>query len=196
MYDSYQAIVVGTSAGGFNASQALLSGLAADLNAAVIVVQHLPNQANDSMISLLNEVSQLPVKEAEEKEPIRPGIVYLCPPDYHLLIEADRSFALSAEPKVNYSRPSIDVLFESAAEVYRTRLVGVVLTGANADGSAGLKIIKQYGGLAIVQDPGDAAYAEMPQAALDAVEVDTILPLAKIAGKLNSLISATGKDHE
>lgn len=181
----HQAIVIGTSAGGFQATKTLLSRLQEALPAAVIIVQHLPNRSNDSMVKLLNEVSRLPVKEVEDKEPIVAGTVYLCPPDYHLLIEREKCFTLSVDPKVNFSRPSIDVLFESAAEVYRDELIGVVLTGANDDGSVGLRVIKEHGGMTIVQNPAEAEYPEMPSAAAAASEVDVLLALDEIADFLN-----------
>lgn len=183
---NYQAVVIGTSAGGFQATKILLSRLREDLRGVIIIVQHLSSRSNDSMVKLLDEVSRLPVKEAEDKEPIVSGTVYLCPPDYHLLIEREKRFTLSADPKVNFSRPSIDVLFESAAEVYRDRLVGVVLTGANADGSAGLQLVKSYGGMAVVQNPAEADYPEMPTAAAAAVKVDATMTLAEIADFLNA----------
>jgi len=193
--ENYQAIVIGTSAGGFHAMKRLLSRLQGGLQVPIIIVQHLPNRSNDSMIKLLGEVSQLAVKEAEDKEPIVAGTAYLCPPNYHLLVEMERCFALSAEPKVNYSRPSIDVLFESAAEVYQQGLIGVVLTGANADGSAGLKMIKEYGGMAIVQDLKEADHLEMPMAAGEAVTVDAMLSLDDMADFFNSLFAKARTEH-
>lgn len=192
---SYQAIVIGTSAGGFEATKKILSRLHGGLQVAVIVVQHLPNRSNDGMVQLLNDISPLPVKEVEDKDPIVPGTVYLCPPNYHLLIEREKCFTLSAEPKVNFSRPSIDVSFESAAEVYRDELIGVVLTGANSDGSAGLRLIKEYGGMVVVQNPAAADYPEMPSAAAAAVEVDAMLTLDEIADFLNEQFAKAGNTH-
>ena len=124
--------------------------------------------------------------EAGDKDPIRPGNVYIAPPDYHLLVER-RSFALSTDERVNYARPSIDVLFESASDAYGPRLIGIVLTGANHDGAAGLARIKRRGGVAIVQDPGEAEAAAMPAAALAATEADAVLALADIGPFLHGL---------
>jgi two-component system chemotaxis response regulator CheB len=128
------------------------------------------------------------VKLAEDKEPPRPAVIYLAPPDYHLLVEADYSLALSQEDRVNYSRPSIDVLFESAAEVYLDTLIGVIMTGANADGSKGLMKIKSYGGLTVVQAPETAEVDTMPMSAIDSVDVDYIMPLDKLGVFLNLMV--------
>jgi len=135
----------------------------------------------------LGQSSQIVVKEAEDKEPLRSGIAYLAPPGYHLLIEPDRSFSLSVDARVNYSCPSIDVLFESAAHVFGESLIGVVLTGANKDGAQGLKIIKEHGGLAIVQNPESAEARSMPQAALAAVSADYVVDLEQLAPLLVQL---------
>jgi len=124
--------------------------------------------------------SALTVKDADEKEAIRPGFVYFAPPNYHLLIETDHTFGLSIDPKVNYSRPSIDVLFENAANVYGPRLISILLTGANNDGAKGLRLIKEKGGLVIVQDPRSAEFPFMPEAALQVVKPDFVLGLAEL----------------
>jgi two-component system, chemotaxis family, protein-glutamate methylesterase/glutaminase len=124
--------------------------------------------------------SALTVKDADEKEAIRPGFVYFAPANYHLLIETDHTFSLSIDPKVNYSRPSIDVLFESAANVYGPRLIAILLTGANNDGAKGLQLIKEKGGLVIVQDPRSAEFSFMPEAALQVVKPDFVLGLAEL----------------
>ena len=131
--------------------------------------------------------SALTVKDADEKEAIRPGFVYFAPPNYHLLIETDHTFGLSIDPKVNYSRPSIDVLFESAANVYGPRLIAILLTGANNDGAKGLRLIKEKGGLVIVQDPRSAEFPFMPEAALQAVKPDFVLGLAELGRWLAEL---------
>ena len=132
------------------------------------------------MTQHLNSLSAVLVKEAEDKEPIQPGILYIAPPGYHLLIEENRSFSLSVDPKVNYTRPSIDVLFDSAADVYEDRVIGVILTGANSDGSRGLGRIKERGGLAIAQDPASAEAAYMPGAAINTNHIDHFLKLQEI----------------
>ena len=120
------------------------------------------------------------IKEAEEKENIQSGTIYFAPPNYHLLIEEDRSISLSNEEKVNYSRPSIDVLFESASDVYKSELIGIILTGANDDGAKGISCIESNGGLTIAQDPATAKYPIMPRSAIDTESVDYILPLEGI----------------
>lgn len=181
MLTGYDAIVIGASAGGFAALAEILPRLPATLSQAVVVVQHLHPESGQYMVEFLRQHCSLPVKEAEDKEPIMPGVIYVAAAQYHLLIERDRSFSLSLDDKVNYSRPSIDVLFESAATTYGPRLIGVVLTGANADGAAGLATIKSGGGLAIVQDPATAEVSFMPQAAIAGTTVDHILNLAGIA---------------
>lgn len=181
MLTEYDAIVIGASAGGFAALCKLLPSLPLTLPQAVVVVQHLHPQGGGYMVEFLGQHCPLPVKEAEDKEPVLPGAIYVAPAQYHLLIEHDRSFALSVDDKVNYSRPSIDVLFASAAEAYGPRLIGLVLTGANADGADGLALIKEHGGLTVVQDPQTAEVAFMPQAAIDKGAPDYILDLAGIA---------------
>ena len=180
MLDAYDTIVIGSSAGGFAALAEVLPCLPVGLPQAVVVVQHLYPGSGGYLIDFLGRRCALPVKEAEEKESLLPGTIYVAPSGYHLLIERERTFSLSVDAKVHFARPSIDVLFESAAESYGARLIGVVLTGANADGSAGLAAIKARGGLAIVQDPASAEVSYMPQAALEATKVDYILDLAAI----------------
>ena len=153
-YGRYEAIVMGTSAGGLNALSTVLPMLPGDFPLAIVVVQHVHRDSGNFFVEYLHEKCQLRVKEAEEKESIQPGVVYIAPANYHLLIEHNRTFALTIDEKVNYSRPSIDVLFDAAAQVYGSRLIGIVLTGANADGAKGLKTIKAHGGLAIVSGSG------------------------------------------
>jgi two-component system chemotaxis response regulator CheB len=130
---------------------------------------------------------QLKIKYAEDKEKIRKGCVYIAPPDYHLLIEDDRTFSLSVDAPVNYSRPSIDVLFESASDVFSEHIIGIILTGANSDGSLGLKRIKERGGLTIVQSPQSAEYPVMPTAAIAETDVDYVLDIEEIADKIKEL---------
>ncbi len=181
MLTDYDAIVIGASAGGFAALAEILPRLPAALPQAVVVVQHLHPEGGEFMVEFLNQHCALPVKEAEDKEPITPGVIYVAAAQYHLLIERDRSFSLSVDEKVNYSRPSIDVLFVSAAQAYGPRLIGVILSGANADGAIGLAAIKARGGMTVVQNPASAEVSYMPQAAIDATTVDYILDLAGIA---------------
>lgn len=182
-----EAIVIGCSAGGLDALKPLLRALEPPLSQAVVVCSHSGDQGTGLLPSLLARHCRLPVREARERFPVEPGTVHLAPPGYHLLIERDRRFALSVDGPVHYSRPSIDVLFESAAEAYGARLVAVMLTGASADGAEGLARIRHGGGLAIVQDPAEAPAPAMPQAALAQAGADYCLPLARIAPLLNQL---------
>ena len=171
-------VVVGASTGGLKALQALLSSLPAEFPLPIAVVQH--RGADSEILSeFLQRSSSLRVKEPEDKEPIETGNVYLASRDYHLLIE-NGSFALSTEYPVAYARPSIDVLFESAADEYQDGAIGVILTGANRDGARGLHKINARGGLTIVENPASATCREMPEAAIAMTSVDWILPLQEI----------------
>jgi two-component system chemotaxis response regulator CheB len=160
------AIVIGASAGAIQALSRILPALPADYPIPVLIVVHVPADRADLLAPLFQAKCRVVVKEAEDKEPIMPGFVYFGPSDYHLLVEADRTVSLSADEPVLYSRPSIDVLFESAADAYGAGLVGVILTGANEDGAAGLRALAAAGGLALVEDPMDAFAPAMPSAAL------------------------------
>lgn len=183
----YEAIVVGTSAGGFQALTAILERLPKNYSIPIIIVQH---RAKDSM-HLFEEVLQrrcpILVKQADEKEKIVEGTAYVAPPDYHLLVESDRTFSLSTEPPVQFSRPSIDVLFESAAIVYREKLIGIILTGSNHDGASGIATVSNLGGLTIAQDPAQAEYSLMTVAAINTKKVKHVMQLAEIGGFLLSL---------
>jgi two-component system chemotaxis response regulator CheB len=185
-------VVIGTSAGGLAALQVLLPGLPQDFPWPVILVQHRGREAGSGLCDFLQKSSGLPVLEPEDKETIAPGRVYLAPRDYHLLIEG-RHFALSTDAPVCYARPSIDVLFESAADAYGKGVIGVILTGKNRDGARGLAAIKGGGGLAVIEDPATAESREMPEAALAATVADRVLPLAEIAPCLNDLCAATAR---
>lgn len=175
----FELIVIGTSWGGLQAIELLLSGLPKDFPLAIAIAQHRHKNAGDLLCDLLQRHSLLPVLEVEDKQAIAPAQVYLAPADYHLLVEPG-NFALSTEAPVLFSRPSIDLLFESAADAYTNRAIGIILTGANKDGSQGLATLKRRGGLAIVQEPADAESRSMPDAAIAATQVDYVLPLAKI----------------
>ncbi|OQW93036.1 MAG: chemotaxis protein CheB [Beggiatoa sp. IS2] len=190
---SFAAIVVGSSAGGIRALSTLLTSLPGDFPLPIIIVQHVQPDADSYLATILDKRSALTVKQADDKEFIHKGTVYLAPPNYHLLIEEDRSFSLSLEGLVNFSRPSIDVLFESAVYAYRNQLIGIILTGANHDGSQGLKKIKQFGGYAIVQDPDTAEADAMPRSAIAATKVDKILPVERIGGYLLRLLGIFAK---
>lgn len=183
----FQAVVIGVSTGGVFALQKLLGELPADFPLPILIVQHIGPEAGSGLAKLLDERCALHVKEADEQDEILPGTVYLAPPNYHLLVEREGFLSLSADPHVSFARPSVDVLFESAAEVFGPALIGVVLTGANFDGSQGLKAIKQRGGVAIVQDPADAEARQMPRAAMEATGVDYALALESMAALLRKL---------
>jgi len=186
----YRLIAVGASWGGLHAVSQLLSALDPNLPAAVVVALHRAAEAT-GLAEALQEHTQLVVTEAEDKDDLVRGHVYVAPSDYHLLVESDGSVALSIDERVQFARPSIDVLFESAADAYRERCVGVVLTGLNEDGAAGLARIKELGGVAIVQDPRTAERGEMPTAAIAATTADVILPLDEIGLFLHGLLLET-----
>jgi two-component system, chemotaxis family, protein-glutamate methylesterase/glutaminase len=169
--------------GGMRALEVLLGGLPESFDLPVVVVQHRGAERNSRLRAILQRRSALPVREPNDKEPIEGGRVYLAPPDYHLLVERE-GFALSTEGRVCHARPSIDVLFESAADAFGSGALAVVLTGANEDGAAGARRIKAEGGKVLVQDPATAETGVMPRAALAATTVDAVLPLEEIAGWL------------
>lgn len=183
----FKAIVIGVSTGGVSALTQLLGALPADFTVPVLVVTHITPDSDDSLAKLLNSLCTIRVKEADEQEAITPGTVYLAPANYHLLVERGGLLALSVDPPVNFARPSVDILFESASEVYGPSLVGVILTGAGRDGSKGLLKIKNNGGLAIVQDPKDAEMNSMPGSALQLLKADHVVRLKEIPGLLMRL---------
>ena len=183
----YEAIVIGVSSGGLKAMKVMFSILPKDFNTPIIIVQHISPRSDNQWIKLLNDKCNLYLEEADEKEKIRNGKVYIAPPNYHLLIEKDKTFSLTIDERVNFARPSIDVLFESAAEAYKNKLIGVVLTGSNNDGTNGIKRIKELGGLTIVQDPETAESSYMPASAIAAVKPDYILSLEEITDLLIKL---------
>lgn len=164
--NALEALVMGASAGAIAALSQILPKLPQEYRLPVLIVVHQRPEKFSSVAALFQSKCRLPVKEAEDKEPIIPGTVYFAPPDYHLLVEKDKVLSLSTDEPVNYSRPAIDVLFESAAAAYGRRLIGVILTGANHDGARGLKAICTGGGVAWVQDPASAEVSAMPEAAL------------------------------
>lgn len=187
---SARAVAIGVSAGAVQALLAVLPVLPASFPLPVLVVVHVPPDRDNVLVSLMQTKCRLTVKEAEDKEPIVGGAIYFAPSDYHLLVEVDETIALSTDEPVNYSRPSIDVLFESAADAYGEALVGVILTGANHDGAAGLKAVAKAGGVAIVQDAAEAYATAMPDAALEASPSAVIMNLDAIASYLSSLGTA------
>jgi len=182
-----EAIVIGCSAGGLTALESLFADLSPALPQPIAVCCHTGSATVDLLCELLDKHATLPVEEARERAPLRGGVIHVAPSGYHLLVETSRRFSLSVDQRVSFARPSIDVLFDSAAEAYGEALIGIVLTGANSDGAEGLLRIKQCGGIAIVQDPADAEVPAMPAAALERAGADHCLPLAAIAPLLNRL---------
>lgn len=183
-----EAIVIGASAGALETLSLLLPALPRGYPWPLMSVVHLPPDKNSVLAELLRAKCHVDVREAEDKEPICGGTVYFAPPDYHLLVEADRRLSLSSEEAVQYSRPSIDVLFESAADAYGAGLIGVILTGANSDGARGLKAVVDAGGTAIVQRPDQARASAMPQAALDACPDALVMSVDEIVAYLLEII--------
>ena len=178
------AIAVGGSAGGMEALCAMLASLPADFPIPILVANHLHASDDGRFAAHLAKELPLPVSEARDKQPIEPPHVLLAPADYHLLVEDDKTLSLSVDPRVNWTRPSIDVLFESAARVWADALVCVVLSGSNDDGALGARFVISQGGLAIAQDPSTARFPVMPQAAIDLAEIDLVLPPADIGSLL------------
>ncbi len=183
---AYKAIVIGASAGGFFTLGKLLALLPHNFSTPILIVQHISPTSDNYMPIYINSRCKLNVKEADEKEPILPGFVYFAPPNYHLMVEEDHTISLSNDEKVNYSRPAIDILFETAAYAYESNLIGIILTGANSDGAKGLAQIKEAGGYSIVQDPNEADTQAMPEAAISLAVPDSILSIDKIAELLIS----------
>ena len=186
-----ELVAVGASLGGLNALFTVLRDLPADLPVPIVMVQHRGVAADGALVDLLQQITALVVVEADDKVALEPGTLYVAPPDYHLLVEDRGWLALSTEGPVRSARPSIDVLFESAADAYGGALVGVLLTGASADGAAGLARIKARGGRAIVQDPETAECATMPSAGIAATAVDYVLPLERIGEHLIAMVEGT-----
>lgn len=183
-----EAVVIGTSAGGLEALSKILPGIPRNFPVPILVVQHIAPNSDNFLARHLNSLSQIKVKEAEEKESIKPATAYIAPPNYHMLVEDDRTLTLTVDEKVNYSRPSIDVLFESAAYAFKGKVLAVVLTGANHDGAAGAALIKNKGGIVIVQEPKSAQVPVMPEAAIKATKPDYIVPLEEIPNLLAKLV--------
>ena len=183
----YDLIVVGGSNGGMDAFMTILSGLSHDFQVPVVFVLHQQRGVQTLLPDILARHTHLAVVEPVDKEEIAKGHIYVAPPDYHLLIEPGGTFGYSYSEPINFSRPSIDMLFETAAEAYDNRVVGVLLTGANQDGAKGLAAIKNRGGLAVVQNPETARSTEMPQAGIDFGCNEHIINLDKIASYLNSI---------
>ena len=194
MYNNeIKIIVIGVSAGGAEALRQVLPALPADFPVPVVIVQHLHPEQGGYMFEYFDKLCKLAVQEAIDKADIKPGNIYFAPPDYHLLIEDDKTFSLSVDEKVCYARPSIDVLFESAADVYGSELMAVILTGANSDGANGIKYIKERGGFTIAQSPAEAYSSTMPQSAIDTGKIDMVLTLNEISNTLTKATKSTKK---
>ncbi len=184
---AYDLVVMGASLGGFDALRTLLAALPADLPAALVMVQHRRPDSTSALADLLAAASALPVREPCDREPLAAGVAYVAPAGYHLLLEPGY-LALSLEGPVSWARPSIDVLFESAAEAYRQRLVAVLLTGSSEDGAAGIAAVASRGGVTVVENPGSAQSPVAPRAALARTAVHHVLPLDAIAALLRGLV--------
>ena len=176
-------VVIGTSAGGLRALEEILRSLTKAFPVPIVCVQHRSRDSTDAFAKVLSLATSLPVREAEDGAPLDVPALYVAPPDYHVLVEPG-FLALSTEDPVSFSRPSIDVLFESAADAYGEGVLAVLLTGANSDGARGIARVKQAGGTAIVQDPRTAESPDMPRAAIAAAQVDRVLPLEGISAEI------------
>lgn len=187
----FRLVVIGVSTGGVSALKRLLGELPADFPLPLLVVAHISPDADDGLAVLLDACCALRVKEADDQETATGGTAYLAPANYHLLVDRDGVLSLSVDPPVNYARPSVDVLFESAAAACGPAVVGVILTGAGCDGCAGLLAIQRRGGLAVVQEPADAEMAAMPGNALRTLQADHVLTLKDIPGLLKRLAPRT-----
>ena len=187
---TFDAVVIGASSGGIEVLNTLLPRLPPGFPAAVLIVQHIRGDSRSRLHELFEKQCPLTVCEAADKQPIEPGTVYFAPPDYHLLVESDYSCALSVDDPVRYSRPSIDVLFETAAWAYRRRVLGILLTGANDDGSEGLAVIREAGGTTWAQLPSSARAPTMPLSAIARDVVDEVLAPEVIAARLAASVVA------
>ncbi|MET0535620.1 MAG: chemotaxis protein CheB [Steroidobacter sp.] len=187
--DAPFAVVIGGSAGSLDVVRMIVQSLMDSLAAPIVIVIHLPAHSS-GLTELFGNHTSLPVKQAEDKEPIQPGTLYIAPPGYHLLIESHRAFALSVDPPVRFSRPAIDVLFESARDAYGANLIGILLSGASDDGAAGLHEIHQAGGVTIVQAPSSAESSIMPTAALTLFQPTHVWSPEEMVSGLNPLLRA------
>jgi two-component system, chemotaxis family, protein-glutamate methylesterase/glutaminase len=181
------AVVIGSSAGGINVLIPILRVLPPDYAIPLIVIQHRANEQTELLEELLQYKCRIKIKQADEKEKIAPRSVYFAPPGYHLLVEADKTFSLASDELVKYSMPSIDVTFETAAEVFKDELVGIIMTGASSDGAEGIRTIKRFNGVTIAQDPEEAQNPFMPRAAIQTKCIDFIMKVNGIQAFLKEL---------
>ncbi|MGV8877679.1 MAG: chemotaxis protein CheB [Sphingobacteriaceae bacterium] len=184
-----ELLVIGGSAGSLEVIMSILPDLRADLPFAIIIVMHRNNQPDSTLHELLSAKTILKVKEAEDKEAIFPGVIYLAPPDYHLLIEKDKTLSLDHFEKVNYSRPSIDLTFITAGEAFGESVAALLLSGANADGVNGLEVIKNGGGMILVQNPETARVPYMPNYAIESLTIDMVLTPQDMANFINNMLN-------
>jgi two-component system chemotaxis response regulator CheB len=184
---SDRAVIIGGSAGSLDVLLKVLPALSPLLNFPIVIVIHRKPDADSLLPDLLSSRTKLRVKEVDEKESIQGGTIYIAPADYHLLVEQDYTFSLDYSEKINFSRPAIDVTFQTAAEVYKDGLVGILLSGSNSDGVEGLKSVKIWGGEAVVQDPESAQVPYMPEQAIKHVKIDRILSIETMAEFINLL---------
>ena len=187
---SFSAVVMGASAGGFEAMTEIFSILPSGFRLPILIVQHLHNTDNGRFAEHLSRISSLPVIEPCDKELVKEGCIYTAPANYHMSVERNFSISLSVDEKVNWSRPSIDVLFESAARAWGRRLIAVILSGANFDGSKGMLTIKEFGGFLIAQDPETAEQSAMPKSAIKLAGTETVLSPSEI-GKYLMVLSSS-----
>lgn len=183
----YNLGIIGGSAGSLEVILKLIPNLRSDLPFALVIIVHRRAAQDSVLVDLMASRASLPVKEVEEKEQILPGHIYIAPADYHLLVEKDHTFSLDYSEKINYSRPSIDVSFDSASEVYGPALFSILLSGANADGVAGMRKVKENGGLVVVQEPGSAEVEYMPRQAISQVKVHHVVYAEQLASFINQL---------
>lgn len=187
--DRYKLVVIGGSAGSLDIILRIAAAIPRDTKTSFIIVLHRKSGQHSILSELLSDRTGMPVRDVEDKEPILPGTIYVAPCDYHLLLEHDHTFSLDVSEKVHYSRPSIDVTFESAASLYSNSLIGILLSGANADGAEGMKAISQHGGFTIVQLPATAEVGYMPQQALNIMAASKVLDGQQIGHFLQELLS-------
>jgi two-component system, chemotaxis family, protein-glutamate methylesterase/glutaminase len=180
-------LIIGGSAGSLQVGLSLLAAIGDDFSIPVLIVLHRNGGFESSLEDLFSTRTRLPIREVEEKDPLHAGTIYLCPADYHVLLERDHSFSLDYSERVHYSRPSIDVTFRSAADIFGPGLICLLLSGGNADGAEGMQYAQERGGLTVVQDPATADVPYMPQQAISRMKVDFIIPADEIPGFVHGL---------